>query len=1002
MSKSGDTLAAPMDDYVSFFAVDDSHLRSYQEAREALLRFRVPSLVDAASPNEKLYIAAFDGTGNNADKDPLHGTNIARMRDQIGRLGLNSEQVHLHYLPGPGTQSNPVTRVVDGALGYTYQQRLEAMYEDLTRNATHWFRDNPDVQIRVLSTGFSRGASQAAGFTNLLHERGIVDLDSETIGPDGKIVFDRHISAPGLTPQAVGLFDPVATGVPEQFDRRLAPSVVSGFQITALDEVRAKFPSDQIIAPGVSEDGRFLNVQVAGAHSDIGGSYIRDGLARRSCNLMVDYCNALRPGAPLLEKVYEPTDPRLNVVHRSEEGLLLYQVDRKVDRSTAAGVNVRLAPEHMVAADGLPHAAKPFGPELERGKPGDVLSAVANLNAEESLATLRGIETAQQARVVAAEQATRARMLGTSAAVLTTGVEVASAAHDYTRLRNEGNLTAAQATLTRSASNVTGAWMGFEAGMVVGSPLGPGALAVGAIGAVAGGVAGDKLADAIEHERIYTQKGSDGNRWTADPIHPELGWRLALPPLPPTVPHVAPTTASPALADELNFKAVTKATELGMAVASAQNPLKLAANKADTFSAWGGDWSRNPHSGHWQREINNDKPGMGHTVIAAPKRATELDVQASQITADNAARSPAALAATYKAMYLQNHWQRHGDGKLPEAIEKALSHPDRVLASDGRKYDRQPDGQWKHEGWVWDSRADGNLLVELDLAFEAQRTMVQKLLESGAQVPDTTTLETVKVRPSPEQHAEMVAPNAPSPKSVEAQAIPQPGRLSGAYHPAHAEFQHVLRELHRAEKALGVPHGKHSEQVAAALTVESELKGVSIDTVRIAQNGQIEGLPKQSALSESSIVRVDSNRALSMSVDDHLNRWAQSQSITSERTAEQQRSIASLSPGDQAMFTRIRHDVPGHVGDEQVMRALLDAKQANMADANKIDKVMMAGDQICIAGTVPGFRSMTDSRQAAPPLQETIGQVQANNQQREQQVAMEQQRPDGPAGRSMA
>ncbi|MCG8276426.1 DUF2235 domain-containing protein [Stenotrophomonas sp. NLF4-10] len=922
-------------------------------------------------------------------------------------MGEKDSQIYIRYLEGPGTQGNPLTRTIDAVLGYTYEERLEKMYADLVDKAQEWRRADPNVNIRVLSTGFSRGASQAAGFTNLLHERGIVDPTSRSFDANGKIIYIRHIAPPGMTPQAVGLFDPVATGIPERFDRRLAPSVVSGFQITALDETRARFPSDQLMPPDVSADGRFLNVQVGGAHSDIGGSYLRDGLASRSCNLMVDYCNALRPGVSLLEKVHEPSDPRLNVVHNSHEGMVIYQLDRQVDRATE-GVSARLAPDRTVANDTLPHAPKPLSPEVERGPLNRVaIGPVPAEPGEVALANLRRIEAAEAAGIGPVPGATKlARSLGHGAAVVTTGIEVAKTAHDYTRLRSMGNLTAAQAAVGRSAGTGAGAWLGFEAGLAAGSTLGPGALATGALGAVVGGVAGDKLADAIEHRRIYTQRGSDGHTWQADPAHPEQGWTRTLPPL-PTAPQGQRLTASPALADELNYKAVSKATELGLAAATARDPFKLPASRDDTFSAYGGDWIRNPANGGWQRQLNHDKPGLGYTETAPPERATQLDAQSRQIIADNAACSPTTLAATFEVLYAQNDWQRHG--KVPEAVENTLAHPERVVASDGRHYTREADGQWTHDGLLWDSHADGNLRAELDLAFEAQRTHAQKLLQPGlAPEREIPTLETLRVTPSPEQRTAAPASVSASLRLAEPRATPLPERLSDAQHPGHTDFQRVLMELHYAEINRGVPHGRHSEQVAAALLVEGERQGLRIDRVRIAADGQVEGIWQLNAFSDPKTVRVDPGKALSISLEEHSRQWAHARSPhlvsnapAAERTVQQQQGIALLLPADQAMFACIRQGVPGHIGDDQVMRALHDAKRADIAGPDKIDRVMMAENRICIAGMVPGFRSVTEIAQAAPPLQESVEQVQALNQQREQQLAMGQQQrhQDGPGGR---
>lgn len=124
---------------------------------------------------------------------------------------------------------------------------------------------------------------------------------------------------PGKTLQAVLLFDPVATGVKDE-DRRLADSVVSGLQITAEDERRDQFDSTDLLPPGFSEGGRFLNHTVGGSHSDVGDTYVLNGLGTRSFNAGVDYLNALSD-RPFLHKRALPEDPSHHVVHRSDQHL---------------------------------------------------------------------------------------------------------------------------------------------------------------------------------------------------------------------------------------------------------------------------------------------------------------------------------------------------------------------------------------------------------------------------------------------------------------------------------------------------------------------------------------------------------------------------------------------------------------------------------------------------------------------------------------------------------
>jgi hypothetical protein len=341
----------------------------YKDASDALSNFKVPTLLHKGNPHEHLYVAAFDGTGNDKFKDPEHATNIALIDNQLSRMvQAGNDQVGEDYMPGPGTQSQPLVRILDGAIGFTHEKRVEAMYARFIEKAARWFREDPNASIRVADIGFSRGAEEAASFARLVHDRGIQDVTGAIYARDshGNITHVEYtkppLVPPGKVAQVVGLFDPVGTGAPvNDYDRRLPPSVISGFQIFSKDEHRGLFKSDHIIDPGLSPDGRFLGVLVPGAHSDVGGGYLLNGLSIRSGNLMVDYLNALSD-RPFLEKSPEPLDPRLDVVHRSTEGLLLYRVWDKVDRLKPDGYNTLEAPRHHhhgYRVTGDPYNAEP-------------------------------------------------------------------------------------------------------------------------------------------------------------------------------------------------------------------------------------------------------------------------------------------------------------------------------------------------------------------------------------------------------------------------------------------------------------------------------------------------------------------------------------------------------------------------------------------------------------------------------------------------------------------
>lgn len=62
-------------------------LATYTQARAQLAAFQAPVLVDGERTRERLFVAAFDGTGNSLHKDaPENLTNVARIREQVEAL----------------------------------------------------------------------------------------------------------------------------------------------------------------------------------------------------------------------------------------------------------------------------------------------------------------------------------------------------------------------------------------------------------------------------------------------------------------------------------------------------------------------------------------------------------------------------------------------------------------------------------------------------------------------------------------------------------------------------------------------------------------------------------------------------------------------------------------------------------------------------------------------------------------------------------------------------
>ena len=365
-------------DGVSRYAADEHDLDTYAQAENDLAKMRVPLLRQTDDPNSKLFVAYFDGTGNDAGNPHKGVTNVAHLYRATAGVAADDTSLGTFYLRGPGTQENDAVAAWDGARGSSYDARLETMYYEFCSKAGQWLRENPDSRISLANVGFSRGAEQAAGFARMVAERGIEDVSKAEVvrNSEGLIVKARYpappLQPPGQVAQAELLFDPVGTGIPYQRDRRPPPQVLTGLQITAEDERRDLFLGTHILDPGFTHDGRFLNVTVGGCHSDIGGSSREDGLARRSYNLGVDFLNALSD-RPFLHKQH--LRPDLDVVHRSVEHSRGYD-DDLYRANERRGLPEHLRRGHVEAIGGRPadrsaqaRDAEPIDRELDAAFP---------------------------------------------------------------------------------------------------------------------------------------------------------------------------------------------------------------------------------------------------------------------------------------------------------------------------------------------------------------------------------------------------------------------------------------------------------------------------------------------------------------------------------------------------------------------------------------------------------------------------------------------------------
>lgn len=206
----------------------------------------------------KVYTVAFDGTYNDKSNIPTdeRKTVVAHIADYL--------QVDDYYV-GAGMQ-NHQSNVFDAALGYSGPAVAEDARKAFFSRAKKWYAENPDTEVRVFVTGFSRGAATARRFMNLVTEQ-----------------WSSSFSTPNPHFYAV-LFDTVATAqqssVSQQHYLSLPSSVDYLVHFIARDETR-----DMTFTPTVDQDPtpladwqtsgtkRINTVVLPGAHSDIGTSY---------------------------------------------------------------------------------------------------------------------------------------------------------------------------------------------------------------------------------------------------------------------------------------------------------------------------------------------------------------------------------------------------------------------------------------------------------------------------------------------------------------------------------------------------------------------------------------------------------------------------------------------------------------------------------------------------------------------------------------------------------
>jgi len=357
------------------------------------------------APHTAVQYIAGPGTGVNNQFTDADREKIAAKRDAVrsegvpeadrhgglrGRLdAMTAATANKWQSVSDGVKTSPmVNDNLDLATGWSANSRANTMYQRLCEQTLVWESEakakGEGIKVVVSAYGFSRGAETAAVFLNKVEENGIKHPASflpiaESVDKYGQrdLKFRDNpvdLVAPGKTPQTIGLFDPVGTGHLSKMNRQMPPSVISGVQLSAMDEKRRAFPVSSIIPDeklgdkkninGISQDGRFFSLWAPGSHSDVGGSYACNGLSNRSCNMMINYQNALNPALKM--QLRDEPDKVDCYIHHSYNGNAIFKAQYMfgagaVTRDSPGGQDRKINPGDLSEKDPKPMNKELFG-----------------------------------------------------------------------------------------------------------------------------------------------------------------------------------------------------------------------------------------------------------------------------------------------------------------------------------------------------------------------------------------------------------------------------------------------------------------------------------------------------------------------------------------------------------------------------------------------------------------------------------------------------------------
>lgn len=362
------------------------------------------------------------------------------------------------------------------------------------------------------------------------------------------------------------------------------------------------------------------------------------------------------------------------------------------------------------------------------------------------------IPDVERPRGATAGQGRAARVVG-AAGVALMAYDFVTTGHRVVELRAQGNETAAQSAQThfigRNAGGLIGGiGAGFVYGAIAGSETGPGALITGVIGAGVGAYLGERWAAQKDIERVYTQNDRSGNTWSRDPTDPKGEWlRKVRTPNADGTYSERTQVAVARLKDSLNYQAANDSYSLGLgSPPTPKNPFSI--ESAQDQPGWtAGAWQRDAKSGAWSRTLVADGIGSEFqtpeikTEAATAAQTKQLEQQSALIIANNAANTPASIAARYQIAYNQYGWNEFSSLEpVPEAIRNAAKQTETFKASDGNTYTRDANGGWTTPGTLYGTNPPTDRIrEELNRTWQSQKGGLQEMAEYAATARDNPT-----------------------------------------------------------------------------------------------------------------------------------------------------------------------------------------------------------------------------------------------------------------------